>query len=147
MSSMDESNVENLIVQSEQEENDKEALQVTVKCEESILNLLEEEKHLVETKEASSESAAKDTPSISGEDVTTLDISPLDVMNVALDTHWEFLSAEAKFQLSLIPEGYQPVPHQVGGHRHIDGKQGEVGEQFALSRSTLLCILSDRGVF
>lgn len=124
MSLMEESNVENKIVQSELEDNDREGLQVTVKCEESILNLLEEEKHLVETQEASSEPACETSTVAFSEDVTKLDISPLDVMDVALDTHWEVLSSEAKFQLSLIPEGYQPVPHQVGGHRHIDGKQG-----------------------
>jgi hypothetical protein len=26
--------------------------------------------------------------------------------------------------LRLVPDGYIPLPHQVGGHRHIDGKLG-----------------------
>ncbi|KAL5505126.1 hypothetical protein EMCRGX_G006507 [Ephydatia muelleri] len=34
------------------------------------------------------------------------------------------LSNEAVKLLKLIPEGYIPVPHQVGGHRHVDGKFG-----------------------
>ena len=34
------------------------------------------------------------------------------------------LSEEAVKLLMLIPEGYIPVPHQVGGHRHVDGKFG-----------------------
>ena len=35
------------------------------------------------------------------------------------------LSDEAVKLLKLIPEGYIPVPHQVGGHRHVDGKFGK----------------------
>ena len=35
------------------------------------------------------------------------------------------LSVEALELLKLIPEGYMPLPHQVGGHRHVDGKLGE----------------------
>ena len=27
--------------------------------------------------------------------------------------------------LKLIPEGYMPIPHQVGGHRHVDGLLGK----------------------
>ena len=27
--------------------------------------------------------------------------------------------------LRLVPDGYIPLPHQVGGHRHIDGKLGQ----------------------
>ena len=27
--------------------------------------------------------------------------------------------------MSLVPEGYIPLPHQIGGHRHVDGKLGE----------------------
>ena len=30
------------------------------------------------------------------------------------------LSDEAVKLLNLIPEGYIPVPHQVGGHRHVE---------------------------
>ena len=26
--------------------------------------------------------------------------------------------------LKLIPEGYMPRPHQVGGHGHVDGQLG-----------------------
>ena len=36
------------------------------------------------------------------------------------------LSEEAVKLLMLIPDGYIPVPHQVGGHRHVDGKFGKV---------------------
>lgn len=25
----------------------------------------------------------------------------------------------------LIPEGYVPLPHRVGGHAHVDGELGE----------------------
>ena len=32
---------------------------------------------------------------------------------------------EALQLLRLVPEGYIPLPHQVGGHRHVDGKLGE----------------------
>ena len=35
------------------------------------------------------------------------------------------MSVEALNLLKLIPEGYMPLPHQVGGHRHVDGKLGE----------------------
>lgn len=34
------------------------------------------------------------------------------------------LCVEALELLKLIPEGYMPLPHQVGGHRHVDGKLG-----------------------
>ncbi len=35
------------------------------------------------------------------------------------------LTEEALELLSLVPAGYIPLPHQVGGHRHVDGKLGE----------------------
>lgn len=35
------------------------------------------------------------------------------------------LTDEAIELLKLVPPGYIPLPHQVGGHRHIDGKPGE----------------------
>ena len=35
------------------------------------------------------------------------------------------LTVEALNLLKLIPKGYMPLPHQVGGHRHVDGKLGE----------------------
>ena len=35
------------------------------------------------------------------------------------------LTEEALELLRLIPPGYIPLPHQVGGHRHVDGKLGE----------------------
>ena len=34
------------------------------------------------------------------------------------------MSVEALELLKLIPQGYMPLPHQVGGHRHVDGKLG-----------------------
>ena len=34
------------------------------------------------------------------------------------------LSNEAIELLSAIPDGYIPVPHQMGGHKHINGKPG-----------------------
>jgi 1D-myo-inositol-tetrakisphosphate 5-kinase/inositol-polyphosphate multikinase len=34
------------------------------------------------------------------------------------------LTDEALELLRLVPEGYIPLPHQVGGHRHVDGKLG-----------------------
>ncbi|CAI8046652.1 Inositol polyphosphate multikinase [Geodia barretti] len=34
------------------------------------------------------------------------------------------LTLEALELLRLVPEGYIPLPHQVGGHRHVDGKLG-----------------------
>lgn len=34
------------------------------------------------------------------------------------------LTLEALQLLRLVPEGYIPLPHQVGGHRHVDGKLG-----------------------
>ena len=36
----------------------------------------------------------------------------------------EQLNEQAIHLLSLVPKGYIPLPHQVGGHRHIDGKPG-----------------------
>ena len=38
------------------------------------------------------------------------------------------LTDQALELLSLVPEGYIPLPHQIGGHRHVDGKLGERGE-------------------
>ncbi len=38
----------------------------------------------------------------------------------------EQLNQEAVELLRLVPDGYLPLPHQVGGHRHIDGKVGEL---------------------
>ena len=35
------------------------------------------------------------------------------------------LTVEALELLKLIPQGYMPLPHQVGGHRHVDGKLGK----------------------
>ena len=35
------------------------------------------------------------------------------------------LNRDAVELLRLVPDGYIPLPHQVGGHRHIDGKVGE----------------------
>ena len=37
----------------------------------------------------------------------------------------ESLTEEALELLRLIPNGYIPLPHQVGGHRHVDGKLGK----------------------
>lgn len=34
------------------------------------------------------------------------------------------LTKEALDLLRLIPSGYVPLPHQVGGHRHVEGKLG-----------------------
>ena len=34
------------------------------------------------------------------------------------------LTDSAMELLRLVPDGYLPLPHQVGGHRHIDGKLG-----------------------
>ena len=28
----------------------------------------------------------------------------------------------------VVPEGYIPLLHQIGGHRHVDGKLGEGGK-------------------
>lgn len=107
-----------------------------LKSEEAILNEdVSDEKHLREAVEgeqsdkdfecdSEQETAFTSTPPAPSCSTARLDVSPLDVMELALDTHWALLSSEARYQLSLIPEGYQPVPHQVGGHRHIDGKQG-----------------------
>lgn len=36
----------------------------------------------------------------------------------------ENLTDSALELLRLVPDGYIPLPHQVGGHRHIDGKLG-----------------------
>lgn len=36
----------------------------------------------------------------------------------------ESLTDSALHLLRLVPDGYTPLPHQVGGHRHIDGKLG-----------------------
>ena len=87
-----------------------------LKSEDSILENCEE-KGVIEVQEV---------PQLKLGDPLKLDVSPFDVMEVALDSsQWEHLSSEARHQLSLIPPGYQPVLHQVGGHRHVDGKQGE----------------------
>ena len=37
------------------------------------------------------------------------------------------LTDQALELLSLVPEGYIPLPEQIGGHRHVDGKLGERG--------------------
>ena len=39
------------------------------------------------------------------------------------------LTDQAWKLLSLVPEGYIPLPHQIGGHRHVDGKLGEGGRE------------------
>ena len=39
------------------------------------------------------------------------------------------LTDQALELLSLVPEGYIPLPHQIGGHRHVDGKLGERGRE------------------
>ena len=39
------------------------------------------------------------------------------------------LTDQALELLSLVPEGYIPLPHQIGGHRHVDGKLGEKGRE------------------
>ena len=39
------------------------------------------------------------------------------------------LTDQALELLSLVPEGYIPLPHQIGGHRHVDGKLGEGGRE------------------
>ena len=39
------------------------------------------------------------------------------------------LTDQALELLSLILEGYIPLPHQIGGHRHVDGKLGERGRE------------------
>ena len=36
------------------------------------------------------------------------------------------LTDEAQQLLRLIPHGYVPLPHQVAGHRHVDGKIGKL---------------------
>ena len=36
----------------------------------------------------------------------------------------DVLSPEAIQLLSTIPDGYIPVPHQMGGHKHVNGKPG-----------------------
>ncbi len=48
----------------------------------------------------------------------------------------EALTKEALQLLRLIPEGYIPLPHQVGGHRHVDGKlgKGSAGSLVVLGR-------------
>ena len=42
------------------------------------------------------------------------------------------LTDEAIELLQLIPEGYIPLPHQIGGHRHVHGKLGEFVELMTL---------------
>ena len=37
------------------------------------------------------------------------------------------LTKEALHLLMLIPDGYIPLPHQVGGQKHVDGRLGELG--------------------
>ena len=39
------------------------------------------------------------------------------------------LNNEAVQLLRLVPDGYIPLPHQVGGHRLIDGKPGMFHDQ------------------
>ena len=34
------------------------------------------------------------------------------------------ISSEAIQLLGTIPDGYIPVPHQMGGHKHVNGKPG-----------------------
>ena len=34
------------------------------------------------------------------------------------------LTDSALFLLRLVPDGYMPLPHQVGGRRHFEGKLG-----------------------
>ena len=34
------------------------------------------------------------------------------------------LTQESIHLLSCIPEGYIPLPHQIAGHRHTNGKDG-----------------------
>ena len=36
------------------------------------------------------------------------------------------LTEEAIHVLSSIPEGYIPLPHQIAGHKHTNGKEGSV---------------------
>ena len=36
------------------------------------------------------------------------------------------LSEEIRKMLELVPVGYVPLPHQVGGHSYFDGQIGEV---------------------
>ena len=36
------------------------------------------------------------------------------------------LTKEALELLRLIPDGYIPLPHQVGGHKTINGRIGEL---------------------
>lgn len=119
-----------------------------LKSEEAILNEdASDEKHLREAVEGEQSDkdfecdADRETPLTTPApscSTARLDVSPLDVMELALDTHWALLSSEARYQLSLIPDGYQPVPHQVGGHRHIDGKQG------GLRACVTVCLLDAR---
>ena len=35
------------------------------------------------------------------------------------------LTKEALELLRLIPDGYIPLPHQVGGQKHVDGRLGK----------------------
>ena len=51
------------------------------------------------------------------------------------------LTVEALELLRLIPQGYMPLPHQVGGHRHVDGKLGKYVVQGIIvrERGMLLC--------
>jgi len=37
------------------------------------------------------------------------------------------LTKQALHLLMLIPDGYTPLPHQVGGQKHVDGRLGEYG--------------------
>ena len=55
-------------------------------------------------------------------------------MVIVLSYHFVFfqfdkntLTDQALELLSVVPEGYIPLPHQIGGHRHVDGKLGEGG--------------------
>ena len=50
------------------------------------------------------------------------------------------LTDQALELLSLVPEGYIPLPHQIGGHRHVDGKLGE-GEREGGSNN-IVCMWS-----
>ena len=36
------------------------------------------------------------------------------------------LSSESLKLLSCIPDGYIPLPHQIAGHRHTNGKDGTI---------------------
>ena len=55
----------------------------------------------------------------------------------------KILTEEAIHVLSSIPEGYIPLPHQIAGHKHTNGKEGliytvEIGG-FLLSFFCLFC--------